>query len=68
MAELVLLAMLAVEVEYIHSESNIFEDRVIFDNLRNGTIVVKKYMFRHGTWKTVSLFNHFLVSKLEVPT
>jgi hypothetical protein len=52
--------MLAVEVEYIHSESDIFEDRVVLDNLRDGTIVVKKDMFRHGTWKTVSPFNHFL--------
>jgi len=40
--------MLALEVEYIHSETNILENRVVLDNFLYRTVVVKEYVFQHG--------------------
>jgi len=58
--ESILFTVLTLEVEYVHRESDILEDRVIFDDLCDGAVVVKKNVVGHGAREAVSPFYHFL--------
>ena len=48
MTEQILSAMLALEVEDIHHESNLLKNGVVLDNFFNRAVVIEEYMFWHG--------------------
>jgi hypothetical protein len=60
LTKLILLAVLALEVKDIDCQSHILKERVIFDSLSNGAVVIKKYVIRLGAWDTICPLDHLL--------
>jgi hypothetical protein len=60
LTELILLAMLALEVKDINCQSYVPKERIISDGLSNRAVVIKKYVIRLGAWETISPLDHLL--------
>lgn len=66
LAEHVLLAVLALEVEHVNCKSYVRKVRVILDNFCNLAVIVKKDMFRHRFLDPIGPFYHFLLTRHPV--
>jgi hypothetical protein len=61
LTELIVLAVLALEMKNVNGQPHVLKERVVFDSLRYGAIVVKKNMIRLCACVTVCLLDHLLL-------